>query len=125
MFLDEPAFVPDESRVGQGAIGVADGAAMHQTVGLIIIVNGDARIAVELDELRQAVIEGAVHRLRPKLLTEGVAIIAIFPMVFATGVGGEILAPMALPVLGFAFLIAAPPVSPTLSIGGVKFSRVP
>ena len=28
------------------------------------------------------------------------AIIAIFPMVFAKGVGGEILAPMALPVLG-------------------------
>jgi Cu(I)/Ag(I) efflux system membrane protein CusA/SilA len=53
-----------------------------------------------LEELRQAVIEGAVHRLRPKLLTEGVAIIAIFPMVFATGVGGEILAAMALPVLG-------------------------
>lgn len=52
------------------------------------------------DELRQAVIEGAVHRLRPKLLTEGVAIIAIFPMVFAAGVGGEVLAPMALPVLG-------------------------
>ena len=53
-----------------------------------------------LAELRQAVIDGAVHRLRPKLLTEGVAIIAIFPMVFATGIGGEILAPMALPVLG-------------------------
>lgn len=53
-----------------------------------------------LEELRQAVIEGAVHRLRPKLLTEGVAILAIFPMVFARGVGGEILAPMALPVLG-------------------------
>jgi copper/silver efflux system protein len=53
-----------------------------------------------LDELRAAVIEGAVQRLRPKLLTEGVAIIAIFPMVFATGVGAEVLAPMALPVLG-------------------------
>jgi Cu(I)/Ag(I) efflux system membrane protein CusA/SilA len=53
-----------------------------------------------LEELRQAVLEGAVHRLRPKLLTEGVAIIAIFPMVFARGVGSEILAPMALPVLG-------------------------
>lgn len=53
-----------------------------------------------LDELREAVIEGAVHRLRPKLLTEGVAIVAIFPMVFAAGVGGEVLAPMALPVLG-------------------------
>jgi Cu(I)/Ag(I) efflux system membrane protein CusA/SilA len=53
-----------------------------------------------LAELRQAVIDGAVHRLRPKLLTEGVAILAIFPMVFASGVGGEILKPMALPVLG-------------------------
>jgi Cu(I)/Ag(I) efflux system membrane protein CusA/SilA len=53
-----------------------------------------------LDELRAAVVEGAVHRLRPKLLTEGVAIVAIFPMVFATGVGAEVLAPMALPVLG-------------------------
>ncbi|HJZ57473.1 MAG TPA: efflux RND transporter permease subunit, partial [Gemmataceae bacterium] len=53
-----------------------------------------------LEELRAAVIEGAVHRLRPKLLTEGVAIVAIFPMVFASGVGAEVLAPMALPVLG-------------------------
>jgi Cu(I)/Ag(I) efflux system membrane protein CusA/SilA len=53
-----------------------------------------------LEELREAVIEGAVHRLRPKLLTEGVAILAIFPMIFTKGVGGEILAPMALPVLG-------------------------
>jgi Cu(I)/Ag(I) efflux system membrane protein CusA/SilA len=53
-----------------------------------------------LEELREAVIEGAVHRLRPKLLTEGVAIVAIFPMVFASGVGAEVLAPMALPVLG-------------------------
>jgi copper/silver efflux system protein len=35
-----------------------------------------------------------------ELLTEGVAIIAIFPMVFARGVGGAILAPMALRVLG-------------------------
>jgi Cu/Ag efflux pump CusA len=53
-----------------------------------------------LEELRAAVVEGAVHRLRPKLLTEGVAIVAIFPMVFASGVGAEVLAPMALPVLG-------------------------
>jgi copper/silver efflux system protein len=52
------------------------------------------------EELKQAVIEGAAHRLRPKLLTEGVAIVAIFPMVFAAGVGAEVLFPMALPVLG-------------------------
>jgi Cu(I)/Ag(I) efflux system membrane protein CusA/SilA len=53
-----------------------------------------------LDELEQAVIEGAVHRLRPKLLTEGVAILAIAPMLYMTGVGAEVIAPMAVPVLG-------------------------
>src|SRR5262249_48654302 len=53
-----------------------------------------------LAELRQAVIEGAVHRLRPKLLTEGVAIIALAPMLWASGVGAEIITPMAVPVLG-------------------------
>jgi Cu(I)/Ag(I) efflux system membrane protein CusA/SilA len=53
-----------------------------------------------LAELRDAVIEGAVHRLRPKLLTEGVAIIALAPMLWATGVGHEIISAMAAPVLG-------------------------
>ncbi len=53
-----------------------------------------------LAELRQAVIEGAVHRLRPKLLTEGVAIIALAPMLWASGVGHEVLSAMAAPVLG-------------------------
>ena len=38
--------------------------------------------------------------MRPKLLTEGVAIIALAPMLWATGVGAEIIAPMAVPVLG-------------------------
>ncbi len=81
---------------------------MATETGIIMLVylreaiekRGGLEKIASLDELRQAVIEGAVHRLRPKLLTEGVAIIAIFPMVFARGVGGEILAPMALPVLG-------------------------
>src|SRR5262249_61509683 len=53
-----------------------------------------------LEELRQAVIEGPVRRLRPRLRAEGVAIIAIAPMLGATGVGAEVIAPMAVPVLG-------------------------
>ncbi len=81
---------------------------MATETGIIMLVylreaidrRGGLEKIASLEELREAVIEGAVHRLRPKLLTEGVAIIAIFPMVFADGVGAEILAPMALPVLG-------------------------
>ncbi len=53
-----------------------------------------------LDELKKAVIEGAVHRLRPKLLTEGTAIIGLAPMLWATGTGAEIMRPMAAPVMG-------------------------
>jgi Cu(I)/Ag(I) efflux system membrane protein CusA/SilA len=51
-------------------------------------------------ELRTAIIEGAVHRLRPKLLTEGAAIVSIAPMLWASGVGAEVIRPMAAPVLG-------------------------
>ena len=51
-------------------------------------------------ELRQAILEGAIHRLRPKLLTEGAAILSIAPMLWATGVGSEVIRPMAAPVLG-------------------------
>ncbi len=51
-------------------------------------------------ELRQAILEGAIHRLRPKLLTEGAAIISIAPMLWAAGVGAEVIRPMAAPVLG-------------------------
>ena len=51
-------------------------------------------------ELRTAILEGAIHRLRPKLLTEGAAIISIAPMLWATGVGSEVIRPMAAPVLG-------------------------
>ncbi|MBP7747439.1 MAG: efflux RND transporter permease subunit [Phycisphaerae bacterium] len=53
-----------------------------------------------LAELKDAVITGAVHRLRPKLMTEGTTIIALMPMLWATGVGAEVMKPMAAPVLG-------------------------
>lgn len=89
-------------------VGFIACAGMATETGIIMLVylreaiekRGGLEKIRSLEELREAVIEGAVHRLRPKLLTEGVAILAIFPMVFAKGAGAEILAPMALPVLG-------------------------
>ncbi|MBM3333145.1 efflux RND transporter permease subunit, partial [Candidatus Sumerlaeota bacterium] len=53
-----------------------------------------------LEALEEAVMAGAVHRLRPKLLTEGTAIVGLAPMLWARGVGAEVIAPMAAPVLG-------------------------
>ena len=80
---------------------------MATATGIIMLVY--LRQAVEragglehmsLAELRAAVIEGAVHRLRPKLLTEATTIIGLAPMLWATGVGSEVIRPMAAPVLG-------------------------
>jgi Cu(I)/Ag(I) efflux system membrane protein CusA/SilA len=55
---------------------------------------------VSLPQLRQSVLDGAVHRLRPKLLTEGTVVIGLAPMLWASGVGSEVIRPMAAPVLG-------------------------
>jgi Cu(I)/Ag(I) efflux system membrane protein CusA/SilA len=56
--------------------------------------------AISLDGLRLAVLDGASHRLRPKLLTEGTTVLGLAPMLWATGVGSEVIRPMAAPVLG-------------------------
>ncbi|QDV89869.1 Cation efflux system protein CusA [Phycisphaerae bacterium RAS2] len=53
-----------------------------------------------LAELTEAIVAGAVHRLRPKLMTEGTTIIGLVPMLWATGTGAEVMRPMAAPVLG-------------------------
>jgi Cu(I)/Ag(I) efflux system membrane protein CusA/SilA len=89
-------------------VGYIAAFGMATETGIIMLVylreaiakRGGLENIQSLAELRQAVIEGAVHRLRPKLLTEGVAIVALAPMLFSTGVGSEIISAMALPVLG-------------------------
>jgi Cu(I)/Ag(I) efflux system membrane protein CusA/SilA len=89
-------------------VGYIAAFGMATETGIIMLVylreaidkRGGLEKIKSLEELREAVIEGAVHRLRPKLLTEGVAIVALAPMLFATGVGSEIISAMALPVLG-------------------------
>jgi Cu(I)/Ag(I) efflux system membrane protein CusA/SilA len=50
--------------------------------------------------LREAVLNGAAHRLRPKLLTEATTLLSLAPLLLATGTGSEVLRPMVVPVLG-------------------------
>src|SRR5208282_5783357 len=80
---------------------------MATSTGIIMLVYLREALArsgglerVTLPELRQAILDGAVHRLRPKLLTEGTVVIGLTPMLWASGVGSEIIRPMAAPVLG-------------------------
>jgi Cu(I)/Ag(I) efflux system membrane protein CusA/SilA len=55
---------------------------------------------LSLDQLRRAVLDGAVHRLRPKLLTELTCVIGLAPLLWAKGTGAEVIKPMVVPVLG-------------------------
>lgn len=81
---------------------------MATETGIIMLVylraaieeRGGLEKIASLEALEQAVLVGAVHRLRPKLLTEGTAIVGLAPMLWASGTGAEVIAPMAAPVLG-------------------------
>ncbi len=53
-----------------------------------------------LEQLREAVLQGAVHRLRPKLLTEATTILGLASLLWASGPGADVLRPMVIPVLG-------------------------
>jgi Cu/Ag efflux pump CusA len=89
------------------AVGYLACFGMATSTGIIMLVylrealekRGPLSSLTEAD-LRAAVIEGAVHRLRPKLLTEGTTILGLAPMLWASGVGAEVIRPMAAPVLG-------------------------
>ena len=89
------------------AVGYLACFGMATSTGIIMLVylrealekRGPLASLTEAD-LRAAVIEGAVHRLRPKLLTEGTTILGLAPMLWASGVGAEVIRPMAAPVLG-------------------------
>ncbi|HEX6323600.1 MAG TPA: CusA/CzcA family heavy metal efflux RND transporter [Vicinamibacterales bacterium] len=50
--------------------------------------------------LRDAVIEGALLRLRPKVMTVSTVVAALLPIMWSTRVGAEVMKPLAAPVLG-------------------------
>ena len=50
--------------------------------------------------LREAVMEGALLRLRPKVMTVSTVVAGLLPIMWSTSVGAEIMKPLATPVLG-------------------------
>jgi Cu(I)/Ag(I) efflux system membrane protein CusA/SilA len=67
--------------------------------GALERVGGLDAIASEGD-LRAVVLDGAVRRLRPKLLTEATILLGLAPMLWAEGIGSEVTRPMVVPLLG-------------------------
>ena len=52
------------------------------------------------EDIEAAVIEGAVQRLRPKLMTVSVVLASLVPILWGTGIGSDVMKPIAAPIVG-------------------------
>ncbi len=95
------------------AVGFIALAGVAAEFGIVMIVY--LREAVQRNqpkteiELRDAVIEGAVMRVRPKAMTAAVIIIGLMPILLGSGAGSEVMQRIAAPMIGG--MITAPLVS--------------
>jgi len=88
-----------------GFIALAGLAAETGVVMLVYLEEAVKRFRAEgklksLDDLRAAVMEGAVERVRPKLMTVATTIIALLPILFGHGAGSEVMQRIAAPMIG-------------------------
>ncbi|SEO61289.1 efflux RND transporter permease subunit [Mucilaginibacter sp. OK283] len=70
--------------------------AMQQLVAL----KGNSKENISRNDLREYVMNGAVKRLRPKLMTVCVALFGLVPVLWATGTGSDVMLPIVLPMIG-------------------------
>jgi copper/silver efflux system protein len=52
------------------------------------------------EEIREAAIEGAVQRLRPKLMTVCAVLASLVPILWESGIGSDVMKPIAAPIVG-------------------------
>ena len=51
-------------------------------------------------DLREAIVEGAAHRIRPKLMTVLTMMIGLVPVLWSTGSGADVMKRIAAPMVG-------------------------
>ncbi|MBO9729580.1 MAG: efflux RND transporter permease subunit [Chitinophaga sp.] len=86
------------------------GIAVETGIVMVIYLNdamqqlvkekGNSVATLTREDLRRAVIYGAAKRLRPKLMTVCVSLFGLVPVLWATGVGTDVMKPIVLPMIG-------------------------
>lgn len=56
--------------------------------------------ALTKEDIREAAIEGAVQRLRPKLMTVCAVLASLIPILWESGIGSDVMKPIAAPIVG-------------------------
>ncbi|MBM3414643.1 MAG: efflux RND transporter permease subunit [Bacteroidetes bacterium] len=86
--------------------GMAIETAMLMTIYLneamqnMVAKHGNSKASLSPAIIREFVIEGAVKRLRPKLMTVSVGLFGLIPILWATGIGSDIMQPITIPLIG-------------------------
>jgi copper/silver efflux system protein len=86
--------------------GMAIETAMLMTIYLneamekMVQKHGNSRETLNENIIRKYVVEGSVKRLRPKLMTVSVGLFGLIPILWATGVGSDIMRPITIPLIG-------------------------
>jgi Cu/Ag efflux pump CusA len=76
--------------------GVVMVVYLHEALDRRLVAGIDLRRA----DIEQAAIEGAVQRLRPKLMTVAAVLASLVPILWETGVGSDVMKPIAAPIVG-------------------------
>jgi len=76
--------------------GVVMVVYLHEALDRRLRKGGD----ITADDIREATIAGSVLRLRPKLMTVSVVMAGLVPIMWSTGVGSDIMKPIAAPIIG-------------------------
>ena len=81
------------------------GIAVETGVVMVIYLHEalNRRIAtgdLAYEDIESAVIEGAVQRLRPKLMTVAVVMLSLAPILWESGIGSDVMKPIAAPIVG-------------------------
>ncbi|WP_242916478.1 efflux RND transporter permease subunit [Pontibacter liquoris] len=64
---------------------------------------GNSNETITKQDIRDYVFKGAVKRLRPKIMTVSVSLFGLIPVLWATGVGTDVMLPIVLPLIGGVF----------------------
>lgn len=86
--------------------GMAIETAMLMTIYLneamqnMVAKHGNSSATLTPAIIREFVIDGAAKRLRPKLMTVSVGLFGLIPVLWATGVGSDIMRPITIPLIG-------------------------
>ena len=73
---------------------------LNDAMAQLIKLKGNSSETITKEDLREFVIRGAAKRLRPKLMTVCVSLFGLIPVLWATGVGTDVMQPIVLPMIG-------------------------